>query len=503
MSGAEVPSEAWLGIDVGTQGVKVVLAGPRGEVLGTGRQPLSDHRDGDRHEQDPQQWWSATAAACRQAVGGAGATGGSAPSVGGVAVAGTSGTIVWVDDDGEPLSPGLMYDDRRAEAESREVDEAGAQTWQRLGYNSMQPGWALPKALWSLRHTPEVVAGAARLYHQVDLVNRRLVGRDVPTDLSNALKTGCDLMTASWPVEVMESLGVPIHLLPPLVRTGSPIGVVCDRAASETGIAEGTPVLAGATDGCAAQLGAGVHAVGSWNCVLGTTLVLKGVTAELVRDPGGVVYSHRSPEGYWLPGGASSTGAAAVAEWFGGADLAALSAAAARYEPASPICYPLATRGERFPFVAADAEGFMEGEPANEAERFAAVLQGVAHIERLCFDYLRLLGAPCDGDVVFSGGATRNRYWTQLRADTLGRPVRLAANAEPALGMAVVAAARQRGLTAASAEMVRIARTVEPRASAIGRFDHGYAALVARLRARGWLPEAVAGPVLAGVGASR
>ena len=80
-------------------------------------------------------------------------------------------------------------------------------------------------------------------------------------------------------------------------------------------------MVSGATDGCAAQLGAGALSVGSWNSVLGTTLVLKGVTRELIRDPLGAVYSHKAPNGDWLPGGASSTGAGVISRDFPGADL--------------------------------------------------------------------------------------------------------------------------------------------------------------------------------------
>ena len=86
----------------------------------------------------------------------------------------------------------------------------------------------------------------------------------------------------------------------------------------------------------------------------------------------------------------------------------------------------------------------------------AALFQGVAFVERLCFDYLALLGAPVDGDLSLTGGATRSRYWCQLRADVLGRPVRLPENPEPALGMAVLAASAGRRVSEVSRELVRI-----------------------------------------------
>jgi sugar (pentulose or hexulose) kinase len=480
----------WIGVDLGTQSVRAMAVTDGGEVLGAASRPLTSHRDGPRHEQDPEEWWRRLAAATREALSDV-----PPERIRGVAVAATSGTILLTGPDGTPLTPGLMYDDRRAAAEVARIDSVGAAVWQRLGYQRMQANWALPKLLWLLPDAPP----GARLAHQNDFVNRRLVGRDVATDLSNALKTGVDLIEERWPYEVFDELGVPAEALPDVVRPGTTLGTVCAEAAASTGIPLGTPVIAGTTDGCAAQLGAGAMTPGSWNSVMGTTLVLKGVTRELIHDPLGVVYSHRAPDGSWLPGGASSTGAGVLTREFAGQDLDALSAqAAARYGSISRfgptttggagepvVTYPLVSRGERFPFVAPEAEGFTLGRPADDVERYVAILRGAAFVERLCFDYLDLLGAPADGEIVLTGGATRSAYWTQLRADVLGRPVTLRENAEPALGMAVLAA----GDKGDAAGMIRTRAVVDP---AGPRMDETYLRFVTELEGRGWLPASAA-----------
>jgi sugar (pentulose or hexulose) kinase len=475
-----------VGIDLGTQSARALAVTGQGHVVGTGNATLTSRREGNRHEQDPGQWWPAVVVAIRQALTGVPPT-----AIRGIAVAATSGTVLLLGPSGEHITAGIMYDDTRATKEAALVNEAGAATWAGLGYQRMQPAWALPKVLWLLRHHQRAHE-ATRLAHQSDVVNQRLVGGEVATDLSNALKTGADLVTGTWPVAVLDALGVPEDLLPPLVTPGTRIGAVCAAAAHETGIPSGTPVFAGTTDGCAAQLASGALKVGSWNSVLGTTLVLKGVTREPIHDPNGVVYSHRGPNGTWLPGGASSTGAGAISRDFPGGNLDALTRAAAAYEPAAPVCYPLVSAGERFPFVAPQARGFVAGEPVGESERFAAMLHGVAYIERLCFDYLDLLGAPLDGDLVLTGGATRSGYWNQLRADILERPVTLPENAEPALGMAILAAGSFRDPVAAAADMVRIGTIIEPRTNSFGRFRAGYLRLVEMLEQRGWLPQATA-----------
>jgi sugar (pentulose or hexulose) kinase len=476
----------WLGLDLGTQSARAVAVSASGDVLAGASRPLTSHRDGPRHEQDPEQWWDALATACREALAGL-----TRQPIGGLALCGTSGTVLLVDSAGEPVSTGLMYDDSRAVDDARRANEAGAAVWDSLGYR-MQPSWALPKLLWLLREYGEWARGA-RLAHQVDFVTRRLVGHDVPADSSHALKTGYDLLHDAWPHEVMTALGVPVEMLPDVVRSGTRLGAVGAAGAEATGISEGTPVIAGMTDGCAAQLAAGALSEGSWNSVLGTTLALKGVASELIRDPLGAVYSHRSPDGRWLPGGASSVGAGVLSTRFPRRDLQALDRRAAQREPADVLAYPLVASGERFPFVAPEAEGFVLGEPQDESDHYAALLQGVAYVERLCFDHLDRLGAPTDGRLSLTGGATRSRYWCQLRADVLGRAVWLPEHAEAALGMAVLAASQGGSPSEVAARMVRAREVIEPRPDRDGLFAEPYVGLVDELERRGWLDPGVAG----------
>jgi len=479
----------WLGVDLGTQSVRALAVSRTGLIVGQGAHPVTTRRDGPRHEQDPEEWWHATVFACREAIADLPAS-----SIQSMAVGGTSGTILLVDRSGKALTSGLMYDDSRAVNESRSVNEAGASTWASLGYR-MQPSWALPKLLWLLRENRDLIP-CARLAHQTDFINVRLAGHEVAADSSNSLKTGFDLIRETWPWEVLHALRIPDHIMPAVVRSGTQIGTVCRGAAAMIGIPAGTPIIAGMTDGCAAQIAAGALEVGTWNSVLGTTLVLKGVTAELVRDPAGVVYSHRSPDGNWLPGGASSTGAGILTQRFPGRDLDVLSVRAADREPATVIAYPLVSRGERFPFTAPDAEGFVLGSPTDEIDLYAALLQGVAFAERLCFDSLDRLGAPIGGDLIFTGGATRSRYWCQLRADILRRPVHLPENPEPALGMAVLAATKgenvsERQVSDVAREMARIREVVNPRPDYGARFHDPSLRLVEELARRGWIQPAL------------
>jgi sugar (pentulose or hexulose) kinase len=473
----------WIGLDLGTQSARALAVSASGRVVGSGSRPLASRRDGARHEQDPETWWEALAAACREALAGV-----AAERVEGVATCATSGTILLVGRDGAPVTPALMYDDARASAQARSAAAAGRALGHRIG-----AGWGLPKLLWLLEQQPGL-ARDARLAHQPDLVTRRLVGHEAASDSSHALKSGYDLEADRWPYELFDALGVPAGLLPEVVRSGSELGLVCDRAAAQTAIPAGTPVVAGMTDGCAGQLAAGALRDGAWNSVLGTTLVLKGAAPQRIHDPNGVLYCHRAPDGGWLPGGASSSGAGVLSERFPGRDLDELGRRAQACEHSAPLAYPLVARGERFPFDAPQAHALMLGEPADDGEHFAALLLGLAYVERLCLDYVSLLGAPVDGELSLTGGATRSRYWCQLRADVLGRPVRLPEQGESAFGMAVLAASSTSGRACAdvAAEMCRTLAVIDPRPDRVGPLRDSYLSLVAELERRGWLEARVA-----------
>lgn len=481
----DVDDQVWLGVDLGTQGVRVVAVTGDGRVVARAAVALTSRRDGHRHEQDPDDWWSAFVRAAGSATRDLDGV-----RIAGVSACSTSGTVFFAESEPDepvrPVTAALMYDDGRA---AEYVDRIGrpAPGWLTAGARP-QATWGLTKALWLLDHAD--VSPSARLCHQVDLVTSRLIGEPVATDWSHALKSGVDLVSGEWPVETLASAGLEGDRLPPVVPPTSCLGVVSAKACEETGIPAGTPVYAGLTDGCAAQVASGALAVGSWNFVLGTTLVLKGVTATPLHDESGAVYSHRSPDGSWWPGGASSAGAGALAAEFGDADLATLDQAAAEREPADCLRYPLTGVGERFPFRCADAVGFTVGTPRDDIDRYAALLQGVAFVERLSLEHVQRLGASVGEEVRLTGGATRSSYWCQLQADICDRQIVVPEVADGAFGAAVVAASSAYGsLEAAAASMVRVRSRYVPRPEVTERFQEAYARWREELVSRGWLPR--------------
>ncbi len=473
-----------IGVDLGTQSVRVVLLEDDGTEAGSGSAPLSSLRSDDvRHEQAPEFWWNAFGDAARGAMEGIGDR-----EISGLAICSTSGTILLADEGGQPLTTAIMYNDGRASDEAKRAQEAGEEVWESLGYR-ISGSYALPRLIWLLENG--YGDGASRMMHQADFIASRLAGEPVATDWSHALKTGYDLINDRWPEQVMERLGVPAELLPQAVRPGTRIGEVGKSAADHTGIPAGTPIHAGMTDSCAAQIAAGALEEGRWNSVLGTTLALKGVTRELLKDPSGAVYCHRHPDEGWLPGGASSTGAGIISEIFPDADLDALNEKAERRGPSSAVVYPLASKGERFPFAEPEAEGFWIGEPEDEVDRFRAVLEGVAFVERLCFAHLEGLGASVTGPVSATGGGAKSRLWSQIRADVLGVPVTVSVSTEGSVGMAILARAGEGSVAEAASRMSQTRWEFEPNGSD-GKMAENFGRLASAFVERGYISEDLA-----------
>ncbi|MHB1354772.1 MAG: FGGY-family carbohydrate kinase [Anaerolineae bacterium] len=480
------------GIDLGTQGIRVIISDLNGSVkaeaaISFPSDSLLASQPG-YFEQDPGMWRQALYAALRQAVTMFCSTGEVADSILALAVTSTSGTLCLVDDAGDPVRPALMYSDARAAKESEQVQEAGVEIANKLG-SRFAPSYAICKLRWLQAHEPESLEAARWFLSPADLVTSWLSGVWGVADWTSALKWGYDVVGLCWPSFIFDRLGFDRDKFPLVQAPGSLVGHVSPAIASQTGLVTGTMVIAGATDGTASQFASGAVSPGQWNSTLGTTLVLKGVSEQLLRDPLGRVYCHRHPDGYWLPGGASSTGADCLAQRFPQDHLPALNQTALGLSPTDLIIYPLMRRGERFPFDKPEATGFILGEAHDEATRYTAHLEGLAYVERLAYEVLDTLGAHVAETICAVGGATYSSAGLQIRADVLHKRLVVPRVPSGAMGAAILAARGCGYATIAHAVgyMVHWQTTVEPRLQMAAVYDERYQRFVAACRERGYL----------------
>ena len=399
----------YVGIDVGTSGVRCAAVDQGGAVAGTARVDGGPVPSGDGV--DAALWWDRTAEALSS-------LGREVPmgEVAAISSGGTSGSMVVLDAEGRVAGPGYMYDSDGFDEEARAL--------------GVSPASAPARALHAVRSAGD---RGAYLAHQADLILHRLGAPPGMSDENNALKTGYDPEARAWPeaLRAHPELG---PVLPRVVPVAAPLG-----HAGKEGRALGLPaacrVHAGTTDSIAAFMATGAAAAGDAVTSLGTTLAIKLVSPTRIEDPPRGVYSHRLGD-LWLAGGASNVGGGVLARLFGAEALKALSA---RIDAASssPLdYYPLNRTGERFPVADPEMAPRLEPRPEDDADYLHGLLESIARVEAAGYAALADLGAPAPRAVVTVGGGARSAVWTAIRARVLGLPVTAAGEVEGSVGLA-------------------------------------------------------------------
>lgn len=413
-----------LGIDLGTSGVRAAVLDTADRVVATARASYGPDA-GDRR--DPARWRAAAMDCLDAQMAALRAARADPGDITGIAVDGTSGSLVLTDGALTPVTSALMYDDAGFAAEADRIATVAPATHVARG-----PGSALARAL---NLVSEDRAGRARhLLHQADFVAAWLMGRGGLTDVNNALKTGIDPATGRWPDWVAGLFPDP-GLLPRAHLPGAPLAPVSHDIAVRFGLAADAMVHAGTTDSIAAFLAAADPVPGAAVTSLGTTLAVKLCSDIRIDAPDLGLYAHRLGDG-WLLGGASNTGGGVLRNLFGDDALVTLSA---RIDPAmeSPCdFYPLLRPGERFPVNDPTLAPRLAPRPADDVAFLHGVLESIARIERDAYAVMARLGAPRPAQVVTAGGGAANPAWTTIRARVLGVPVTVAATPEAAVGAA-------------------------------------------------------------------
>ncbi len=410
---------AAIGVDVGTSGVRAAAVDGSGLSVAQASVAFAGGRS-----DLPDAWLEGVAAA----LAGLRARCPALDGARGIAVAGTSGTLLALDASGEPVGPAAMYNAPAAAETLEAVARVAPGDTPARGATS-----PLAKAL-ALQARPRV----ARLLHQADWIAGRLLGGPWRwSDENNALKTGYDPVRRRWP-EWLGETGLDVRLLPEVVASGTVLGPVDPPVAARFGLGPGTAVVAGTTDGCASFLAAGAQEPGEGVTALGSTLTLKLASDRPIVSSEHGVYSHRLP-GVWLAGGSSNSGGAALARHFDAAALQRLSACIDPSRPSGLDYHPLPRPGERFPVADPALAPRESPRPDDDAAFLHGLLEGVARVEALGYRRLAELGAPRLRSVRSVGGGARNATWTAIRARLLGVPMLRAASEEAAVGAAILA----------------------------------------------------------------
>jgi hypothetical protein len=414
----------YLGLDLGTSGVRSSVIDEAGHEISSAHirfaapsGPISDAAF----------WWEA-AASCLDAQMQALRENGLSPAeIAAMAIDGTSGSMVLVDERCEPVTPALMYHSAGFDAEAMviaRIAEPGSIT---RGSNS-----ALARLL--RLQSLDVDQRARFLCHQADFILAKLSGAMGISDDNNSLKTGFDPETGHWPVWLPDA-GVKCALLPKVMRVGAAVAHPDASAVSRFGFSPTMILRAGTTDSIAAFLASGAEEIGDAVTSLGTTLVIKLLSSSRIDDQSRGLYSHRIGD-RWLVGGASNSGGGVLLDFFTADQLASLSANIDPVRESGLDFYPLSRPGERFPVNDPHQMPRLAPRPADDALFLHGMLEGIARIEAQGYQALAELGGPKPKRIFTSGGGGKNPAWTAIRRRIIGPQIMAAQSSDAAFGAA-------------------------------------------------------------------
>ncbi|PLT33933.1 carbohydrate kinase [Bacillus sp. V5-8f] len=473
----------FIGVDVGTQGVRVMALSENGNLLASHSYTFSMANDSKiRIEQSANLWWKCVLESLIN-VANELAKKDKLKHVVAVSVTSTSGTILPVDRNYQAIHHALMYSDPRSEKEAAICKDI-SKNEDLPPFNS---SYGLPKVLWFINNFPEKTESIYKWCHASDFIIGKLSGIWGVTDYTNSLKTGYNLANDEWPDFISTKLNLPSSWFPTVVRPGTILGRLSSETAALTGLLPDIKVVAGLTDGCASQIAAGSLGPGQWNTTIGTTMVIKGVTKQRIIDPYGRLYNHKHPRGYWMPGGASNTGADWVSKDFAEDDLILLNGMAGKIIPSNLLSYPLQQQGERFPFVSERARGF-DPPKADKFHLFTSRMEGVSFIERLSYEMIEDLSGEKIKEIYTAGGASKSDVWLSIRSNVLKKPIYKMKHVEGAVGAALTAAAETyfSDIEEAGSNMLIQEKIVEP-GSLTDKYDELYHLFKKSLQSKGYL----------------
>ncbi|HEX9298203.1 MAG TPA: xylulokinase [Polyangiaceae bacterium] len=441
----------FLGLDIGTSGVKAALVDEKGRVKSTVTRPhpLLTPQPGWA-EQRPDDWWKSAAAATRKVLAAAHVPQNRIAAVG---LSGQMHSSVFLDQENRVIRPALLWCDGRTTEECRDITrEVGEDRLREWVSNPALEGFTLPKVLWLKKHEPQSFARLEKVVLAKDYVRYRLTGTlaSEPSDASATLMY--DTAARRWSSSIMQAMALSLRLLPDVGESTEVLGWVHSSAAKASGLAQGTPVVGGGADNACGAIGVGLvspgEAVASW----GTSGTILTPTRQPLVDPGlrAHTFCHAVPDTWYLMGVMLTAGGAF--EWHR-RELAKelekrkdahrmLDREAAAIAPgAEGLTFLPYLQGERTPHRDASARGAFVGLSLahTRAHLSRAVIEGICFGMRDALTIVRNL-VPIE-TILLTGGGAQSPFLRQMQADVYGLPVvRVNQEEGPAYGAALLAA---------------------------------------------------------------
>jgi len=464
----------YLGLDLGTSGLKGLLIDAEQRLVADAVAPLTTRRtQSGWSEQNPADWIAAAESvldslAARQSLADVRAMG----------LSGQMHGATLIDAAGEVLRPAILWNDTRSSREAAEMD--ADPIWREVSGNVVFPGFTAPKLAWVRNAEPRIFEKVAKVLLPKDYLRLWLTG-DYVSDMSDAAGTSwLDTGARDWSDALLSLSGLSRDAMPRLVEGSEVSGTLRPALAGRWGFGERVAVAGGGGDNAASAVGMGVVEEGTAFVSLGTSGVLFAATNSYRPDPATAVHTfcHALP-GTWHQMGVILAATDAL-NWYArliGADPAELTGTLGGLRPPGRTLFLPYLGGERTPLNDAAIRGAFLGleHAADRIDAARAVMEGVAFALVDCRDALAAAGTRIETCFAVGGGS-KSRYWLEAIATALGAPISVPADGD--FGGAFGAA--RLGLIAAEGDVSivtppEIAEVIEPNADMTDDFAAAHA----------------------------
>lgn len=438
--------KALLGVDIGTQGTKVVLTNLEGAVLSEAHREYGViHPRPGWAEQWPQVWEEAVYQAIRECLQKAKVSEKKVAAVGLTGLFGGAG--IPVNRNGEPLRPCIIWLDRRAVDEVAWVRKnTDVEEILRVTGNFVDAYFGFPKIMWIKKHEPDIWQNIYKLLPPTTYIAFKLTGQ-IAMDFSTAANIGgvFDIRNLKWSEELCSALGIPLEVLPDnLVESTTVVGEITYEAERKCGLRAGTPVVIGGIDAPVATLAAGALKEGENVAMIGTSTCwgvvccmksIKTFSPSFIKVP----YVIHPQDFLYVAAGTDTSGA--LLGWFrdhfgqpevdlagkeGVSVYALLDSRAAEMRPGSEGLLVLPYfMGERAPLWDSSARGAILGLTLfhTKVHIYRALLEAIGYSLRHCIEEAETTGLLVESKCRVVGGLAKSNIFLQILADILGRSI--------------------------------------------------------------------------------
>ena len=463
----------YIGLDLGTSGVKGVLIDGDQQLVAEATAPLTVQRPHEGwSEQNPADWISATEAVMDQLAQKG------LKDLRGIGLSGQMHGAVLLDAANQVLRPCILWNDTRSHEEAHELDSDPM--FRRVTGNIVFPGFTAPKLLWVANHEPELREKLSKVLLPKDYLRLWLTGEYV-AEMSDAAGTAwLDTGQRDWSDALLELGGLERSHMPRLIEGSEVSGTIRKSLATRWGMPQNVVVAGGGGDNAASGVGVGVVRAGEAFVSLGTSGVLFAANDGYHPDPATAVHTfcHALPD-TWHQMGVILAASDAL-NWYAGlqnSDAQSLTSGLGPLQAPGKASFLPYLGGERTPLNSATVRAAFTGlEHATDRPALTrAVLEGVTFAIRDSRDALAATGTRIERLVAVGGGA-RSDYWISAIATALNVPVDLpvAGDFGAAFGAARLAIMAATGAGAEIAHSPEIARQILPDPDLIAAFDTGH-----------------------------